>query len=106
MTTGCITTWIAGDYTKGTARILYRIATRSTVHPGHLSFSTSDVAHSSAQGARRAARAKGVQCMPGVAQGWREARRWLGLEAGNDIEREPPHHSHKFLSAYPDSFAA
>lgn len=77
-----ITTWIAGDYTKGTAHIRYVFAGKSVLKPGHLNCSLKT--YSTPAGARRAARREGLTVMRGVAQGHREARRRLGLAAVHD----------------------
>lgn len=108
MSTGCITTWVAGDYTKGTAHLLYCIASKGSP------FGMMNLSHTytTDAGARRAARRQGLTVLPGVAQGHEAARKKLGLPPSPEFlaralrHKVPPHHSHKFLSAYPDSFAA
>lgn len=66
-----ITTWIAGDYTKGTSSLRYVYA---TLVNGVLKCSPH---YSTVNGARRAAKRRGLSLMAGVAQGHAEAERRL-----------------------------
>lgn len=122
--TVCITTWLEGSWAGHPARVgvgaatghllqgaismRYRIAHRSTLHPGDLDFTTRT--YSTPEGARRAAKGMGLAVLRGVAQGHEAARKMLGLppspewlaRAARFVSTPTP----KFLTEYVDAFAA
>lgn len=71
-----IATYIAGDYTKGTARLEYHFGRRSLSSPDQIEWSKRQ--YSTPEGARRAARLQGyTKFIRTVAQGWDAAGRLL-----------------------------
>lgn len=76
METAVITTWLAGNCSKGTLCVLYVFA---WLKDGQ--FAHSDYKYSTAEGARRAARKRGFKVQRYVAQGHDSAKRRLISDA-------------------------
>lgn len=103
----CITTWIEGDHRKGTMCLRYCIASREG---DELVLSRT---YSTPEGARRAARTRGLTVMPGTYAGHEKARRALGLPPSADFQArarrfkaQPLTKTERFCGPFADSFAA
>lgn len=88
MPTACITTWLQPTYPPGEVVAVYRIASVVEGKPDTMTLSTSKFVYSTTKEARRAARRRGFEVLPGVATDWRAAMRKLGCTRRDDDETD------------------